>query len=516
MYSQQNTGLPLQGRTSGLPSAMDRQFQSRIDPRMIASQMPSSVNAGGNAGGNNYQHPMYGGNMRQQQLKKQQQQQQQQRQPQTPANMQQMSPQLAQQYQQQQAQIQSQQRQMQQQMMQQQAAMMAAKQQQQMMQQGSQFKNQQQQSSRNNGMSSNMLPGMMPASSPMPPTIYGGNIQGMNPGGMGGPEWVPTAAPQFDSQGNPITPSSLQAQQTSMRGKGHTSNIEAYDQHDQYNQAKASRNLNPKNHVLFICPSKCKYSSDILDYLSSNNLIKNFTIIDLADPRVNGVPEFLTVVPTLYKPQERRKYTEDDLKKWIISHFGNPTQAVTGFRTNEKTSTQITNMDGLRALGDLTGDGNDIFTAMTDQGAPLSNNPNEYEVAHTTVLEGSLSRFDDINKGLHTVNFNDHSGGSMQALTGGSVTPGELRPSDKGRMRDPNAPPLIQEPINEPGKYIEGNPFEVRDTSGDRRNARKDELSMKFQQLQEEREKDMKMRPRNQQQQQRQQQKMKTYTYLPR
>jgi hypothetical protein len=471
--------------------------------------MPQSTTTR-NPGTNNYQHPMYGSNMKQQQ-----QQQRRPQQPQTPANLQQMSPQMAQQYQQQQSQIQSQQRQMQQQMMQQQAAMMAAKQQQQMLQQGSQFKNQQQ-SPIGGGMPGNMLPGMMPANSPMPPTVYGGNIQGMNPGGMGGPEWVPTAAPQFDSQGNPITPASLQAQQTSMRGKGHSSNVESYDQHDQYKQAKASRNLNPKNHVLFICPSKCKYSTAILDYLTENKLIKNFTIIDLADPRVNGVPAFLTVVPTLYQPQERRKYTEDDLKKWIISHFGNPTQAITGFRTNEKTSTQITNMDGLRALGDLTGDGNDIFTSMTDQGAPLSNNPNEYEVAHTTILEGSLSRFDDINKGLNTVNFNDHSGGSMQALTGGSVTPGELRPSDKGRMRDPNAPPLIQEPINEPGKYIEGNPFEIRDTSSDRRNARKDELSMKFQQLQEERDKDMKMRPRNQQQQQRQQQKMKTYTYLPR
>lgn len=495
MYSQQHSGLPLQGRPSGLPSAMDRQFQSRVDPRLLSQQMPQQVMQS-NGGNNSYQHPMYGSNMRQQQ-------QQQMNRQQTPQNLQQMSPQMAQQYQQHQAQLYAQQQQIQQQQMQQQAYIMANQQKQQMQQQATQF--QQQQTTSNN----TMRPGMLPANTPMPPTSYGGGPSTI----PGGPEWIPQAQPNVDSQGNPITPEFLRAQKTSIHGSGQKINVDSYDQHEQYKRAKELRNLDPKNHVLFICPSRCPYSTAILEYLNNNKLIQNFTVIDLADPRIKAIPPFLTVIPTLYKPQERRKYTEDELKKWIITHFGNPTQPSKGFRTTEKTSTQITNMEGLRALGDITGDGNDIFTAMTEQGAPLSNDRNEYEVAHTTIMEGALSRFDDIDKGLNTMSFNDHSGGSLKALTGGSFTPGELRPSDKERMRDPNAPPLVQEPLNEPGRYIEGNPFAVQESSEARKNARKDEMAARYLQLQQERDKDIKMRPSQQQQNM---QPPKTYTYLPR
>jgi len=503
MYSQQNSGLPLQGRPSGLPSAMDRQFQSRVDPRLLSQQMPNQAMQNNGINNNNtYQHPMYGNHIRQQSRQ------------QTPQNIRQMSPQMAQQYQQRQEQLYAQQQQMQQQQMQQQAYMMANKQQQQMQQQATQFQNQNQNKNQNQPQNrqytqnNSMRPGMMPANTPMPPASYSGGPSVI----PGGPEWVPQAQSNVDGQGNPITPEFLRAQKTSIHGSGQKINVESYDQHDQYKQAKVSRNLDPKNHVLFICPSKCPYSAAIIEYLNNNKLIQNFTVIDIADPRIKAIPPFLTVIPTLYKPQERRKYTEDELKKWIITHFGNPSQPSKGFRTIEKTSTQITNMDGLRALGDITGDGNDIFTAMTEQGAPLSNDRNEYEVSHTTILEGALSRFDDIDKGLNTVSFNDHSGGSLKALTGGSVTPGDLRPSDKERMRDPNAPPLIQEPLNEPGRYIEGNPFAVQESSEARKNARKDELTMRYQQLQQERDKDSKIRPSQHKQHL---QQAKTYTYLP-
>lgn len=472
MYHQGGS-LPLQGRPSSLPSAMDKQFQSRVDPRLLATQMPAQVMQQ-----NGYQHPMYGGNMRQQQMQQQQH-------PITPQQIQQMSPQMRMKYQQMQSQFQAQQRQSQQMQMQRQAAAMASQQQQQMMARAAQMQNHQQQS----GMQQHQFnPAMQPATGSMPATMYNPNV---GKGSMGNP--MVGSQPQFDSQGNPIIPDSLRAENTSMHGSGQKVDIGTYNQHEQYSQAKQDRNLNPKEHLLFVCPNRCKYSAAIIDYLKSNNLLKNFMIIDLADPRIQGIPEYITAVPTLYLPLKQRKFVEDNLKQWLISHFGNPTQSINGFRNGDKkASTQVTNMPGLRSLGDITGDGNDIFSAMTVQGAPLSNDPNKYEVAHTTVLEGSLSRFDDINKGV----------GNM--ANGGFVTPGDLRASDKGDTYDPNLQKLTpSEPQgNQPGQYIEGNPFAIDVSSSNAKNSRKDELQQRFAQLEAERAQDLKIRPNRQQRQQ--------------
>lgn len=471
MY-QQGGPLPLQGRPSGLPSAMDRQFQSRVDPRLLSQQMPAQVMQQ-----NGYQHPMYGGNMRQQQMLQHQQQQHQQR-PMTPQQLQQMSPQMRMQYQQMQSQVQARQRQAQQMQMQQQAAAMAAQQQQQqqMMMQQQSMRQQQ------------FNPAMQPAAAQMPATMYNPNIGG---GAMGNP--MVANKPQFDSQGNPIMPDSLRSQNTSIHGSGQQINVESYNQHDQYDKAKQARNLNPKEHVLFVYPSKCKYSAAVIEYLEKNNLLKNFMVIDLGDARIQAVPSYITAVPALRLPRTQRTLIEDDLKQWLISHFGNPTQSINGFRNGDKkASTQITNMPGLRSLGDLTGDGNDIFSAMTVHGAPLSNDPNKYEVAHTTILEGSLSRFDDINKGVSST------------ANGGFVTPGDLRPSDKEESYDPNLKKLTpSEPQgNRPGQYIEGNPFAIDVGRGNAKGAREEEIQQKYQQLQAERAQDLQMRPSQRGQQQ--------------
>lgn len=495
MY-QQGGPLPLQGRPSGLPNAMDRQFQSRVDPRLLSQQMPQQAMQHGG-----YQNPMYGGAMRQQKMQQHQKRQgqfpQQQFQQLSPQQQQQMSPQMMQQYQQQQMMMHQQQQQMRQQQMQQHAAMMAANQQRQLASKSAQMQPQQQQQP---GYQQQFNPAMLPANGNFP----------SGPGNMG-------HQPQFDGQGNPVVPDALKAENTSIHGSGDKVNVGTYDQHDQYAQAKKDRNLNPKEHLLFVCPNKCKYSAAIVEYLSNNNLMKNFMVIDISDPRITGIPNYITSVPTLYKPLIQRKFTEDNLKKWLIAHFGDPTQAINGFKNGDRKEgaqlfgfiqqadgTKIVPKDwNLRPLGDITGSGNDIFDAMSISGAPLSNDPNKYEVTHTTILEGSLSKFDDINRGVHDFSFvADKAGRQVTGASGGFVTPGELRPSDKEDVYDPNANMPVQEPLDhQPGHYIQGNPFEIKLQKA--ADARKDEIQNKYQQLQQERAQDLKMRPSQQQQQQR-------------
>lgn len=427
MY-QTGGSLPLQGRPSGLPSAMDRQFQSRVDPRLLAQQMPSQVMQQQYNGG----YPMYNGATKQQI---------------TPQQIQQMSPQMRQQYQMRQQQLQAQQ----------QAAMIA---QQQMQARTSQQRIQPQWQSQFN-------PAMMPANSQMP-------TPGMMPQG---------SQPQFDNNGNAIVPDYLKAENTSIHGNGNTVKIGEYNQQEQYQQAKKSRNLDPNNHMLFLYPSKCPYSSKILNYLKEANLIDNFKIVDLADPRIQAIPKFLTVVPTLYKPKERRKYVEEELKNWFITHFGDPEEAINAFKRSQKNKSQVV-MPGLRSLGDISGDGNDIFAAMTDQGAPLSNNPNKHEVRHTTIFEGSLSKFDDIDKGVN----------KNQMATGNAVSPGDIRPSDKEDVYDPNIQQMVPEPSAAPGNYITGNPFAVK--INDERKLREDQMKAAYERMQQERAQDLQMRPR--------------------
>lgn len=498
MYHQGGP-LPLQGRPSGLPSAMDRQFQSRVDPRLLSQQMPQQAMQAMQQG---YQHPMYGGNMRQQQQSQR---------PLTPQQMQQMSPQMKQHYQQMQAQVQAQQRQMQQMQMQQQAAAMAAQQRQQMQSRAAQMQQQQMPGQMHSSQYQQQFnPAMQPATASMPSTMYNPNAFSNIPGNP-----LVGNQPQFDSQGNPIMPESLQSQNTSLHGSGKQPEVGKYNQHEQYSQAKQARNLNPKEHLLFVCPSKCQYSAAILKFLNENDLLHNFMVIDLADPRISGIPSYITSVPTLFKPKIQKKFTEEDLKQWIIGHFGNPMQSKSGFRNTEKQASQafgfIARPDGtkiiakdlnLRPLGDITGDGNDIFEAMTYQGAPLSNDKDKYEVKHTTILEGSLSKFDDINKGVNDFTFTaDKSGRQITGASGGFVTPGEVRPSDKPEVYDPNLQKLkVSEPESaNPGQYITGNPFEIKIDKA--KEAREAELQRRYEQIQQERAQDMQMRPNRKQQQ---------------
>ena len=89
----------------------------------------------------------------------------------------------------------------------------------------------------------------------------------------------------------------------------------------------------------------CSFSKEIVASLSKSAIHQSLVYICVDDKNIN-LPQFITVVPTIYISQERKILTDDEINKWIdsqnpkkeedediMAYHGN-SMGVTGFSTS--------------------------------------------------------------------------------------------------------------------------------------------------------------------------------------
>ena len=170
-----------------------------------------------------------------------------------------------------------------------------------------------------------------------------------------------------------------------------------------------------KNYLFY--SNNCAHSKRLLLRIQKTNLLNNLQLINIDDPKIT-LPSFLTSVPTIFLPNERKVLTDATLFQWVetqLTQFQRPSNTIN--------------------MADITGDPTILPFQMGEMGSGLSGSSYSFiEEKQNDLINQNYSFLQDrdINKMPEFTKYNPNAissssgGGNMGAgvqakKTGGSV-----------------------------------------------------------------------------------------------